>query len=191
MGKNEQKEERIRRVREKRMRLAQERESADKRVRHGKSIVAKVNSALGTRLTLDAFNAKGELPVQLDTRPNFADYQGLVAAHISEKRIRELVACCDTVVSPVAGVLQFDEYRFIGTTLVGLTSLRALLDLAKTLHDSVIFCPEGANSVVLLDHYEVSGMPRDVNFSVVVQGTDLESKLAKCFESVVKFERSK
>jgi hypothetical protein len=186
MATNENEEDRIQRLREKRMRLAKEKEDADKRARHGLSVVAKTNLALGTSLTVEGFDIQGEFPVQLEMRSNLADCRGLVAAHISEKRIREIIACCDAIVRPVTGTLGFDEYRFVGTVKIKSTTLMALLDAAKALHDSVIFCPAESGSVVLLDHYKVSGMERDVGFSIVIQGASLEARLAACFQNVAK-----
>jgi len=86
------------------------------------------------------------------------------------------------------GVLGFDEYGFVGITRVSSTTLAKLLNAAKALHDSVLFCPDGTGSIVLIDHYRVSGMPRDVGYSVVVQGQELEAKLAACFENVTRLE---
>jgi hypothetical protein len=68
------------------------------------------------------------------------------------------------------------------------TTLGALFEAAKSLHDSVLFYPSGTASVVLIDHYRVAGVPRDVGFSVVVQGHQLETKLAACFENVIRLE---
>jgi hypothetical protein len=168
--------------------LAEEKERAEKRAKFGEEVVAKTNMALGARLTLDAFDVKAKLPVDFARKPSFADCSGLVAAHISEKRAQEIVDCCDAALGQLRGALGFDEYGFVGIAQVSSTTLAKLLDAAKALHDSVLFCPDKSDSIVLIDHYRVSGIPRDVGFSVVVQGEDLEGKLAKCFENVIRLE---
>lgn len=182
--------ERIEQLRKRRMRLAEEKEREVKRTSHGAEVVAKLNSALGSRLTLDDFDVTAKLPVEFVRQPSFADCMGLVAAHIAEQRIREILACCDAAVGPLSGVIGLDEYEYVGSTRFDSVRFGALLDAAKALHDSVLFCPDDPTGVILIDHYKVSGMPRDVGFSVVIQGELLEAKLAQCFENVVRIRQT-
>jgi hypothetical protein len=170
------------------MRAAQEKERAEKRAKHGEDVVAKTNASLRTGLTLDAFDVNANLPVDFARRPSFADCPGLVAAYVGEERVRRITSCCDARMGSFGGQLGFDEYSFVGTTHVAEATLSALLDAATSLHDSVLFCPDGTDSIVLIDHYKVSGVPKDEGFSIVVQGAHLESKLADCFDNVVRLK---
>lgn len=179
---------RIQQLSEKRARIADEKRRAEKRADYGAKVVEKINAALGTQLTLDSFHVNDELPTEFVRKPNLADCPGLLVAHVSERRIREITECCDATLGKLNGTLGFDEYGFVGVAQVSSTTLLQLAGAAKALHDSVLFCPVGSESIVLIDHYRVSGMQRDVGFSVVVQGATLEERLAPCFENLVKLK---
>lgn len=185
MKKDQFEEGRIRTLRERRMRIAEERENAIKRAKVGDAVVSRINAALGTEFSLDDFETDAKLPIEFDGQPNMSDCSGLVAAHTNELRTREIVSCCDAILAPMKGMIGFDEYAFIGTIRTTQTKLMALLELAKSIHDSVLFCPDNYDSIILVDHYKVSGIQRDVDFSLVVQGADLETALATCFENVI------
>ena len=174
-------EERIRELKDRRMRVAEEREAARKRVELGDAIVAKVNAALRVSLTLDDFETTTNLPIEFVQQPDFRDCPGLLAAHSSEPAMKEIASCCDATLSPMEGMIGFDEYSFLGTARVEAINLISLLELAKLIQDSVLFCPDGYDSIVLLDHYVAGGVPRDESFSLIVQGARLERVLARCF----------
>ena len=173
--------DKVRELRERRIRLAEEKENRRKRSEVGPSVVEKVNTALGSRLVLGDFDAEESLPIQFDREPNFRDCSGLVAAHSSEDAIREIASCCDAISGLMSGSIGFDEYAYLGTARVQSVTLTSLLDAARAIHDSIMFCPDGSDSIVLLDHYRVSGIPRDEGFSFIVQGGRLESEYADCF----------
>jgi len=179
------KRDRIQALKERRMRLAEAKENTEKREKLGCSIVEKVNVALKTDLTLKQFDTDKKHPIGFVRKPDFRDCPGLVAAHTNEPRAREILSCCDKIVDGQGGLVSFDEYGFIGTASVESVTFLQLLDAAKLLHDSILFWPNGTDVVVLIDHYEVHGVPRDVGFSIVIQGKELEGKLASCFENIV------
>ncbi|MEZ5499811.1 MAG: hypothetical protein R3E77_10335 [Steroidobacteraceae bacterium] len=185
---NESDTNRIRQLRERRMRVAEEKERAEKRAKRGGYVAAKASVALRTHLTLDAFDVDAKLPINFERKPNLAECPGLVAAHVSEKRARHIAECCDATIGPQAGRLGFDEYSYVGTASVASTNFTALLDAATSLHDSVLFCPNDSDSIVLIDYYNVGGLSRDVGFSIVIQGSQLEAKLAICFDNSVSLE---
>jgi hypothetical protein len=168
-------------LREKRKRLALARERADKRKRYGRTVVSKVNLAVGEIRTLDEFDVNRTLPVEFVRQPNLEDCPGLVAAYISEQKIGHVLTCCDETFGHKSGSIGFDEYEYVGTMYIESVTLKTLLNLAKLLHDSVYFCPDGFKGVILIDHYKVRGVPLDESFSFVVQGLELEKQLAPCF----------
>ena len=179
------KKDHIQRLKERRLRLAEAKKNAENRQRLGSSVVEKVNAALKTNLVLDQFDTACEPPVTFARKPDFRDCPGLVAAHTSEPRAREILTCCNEIFGGYGGLISFDEYGFVGTASIEPVTFLQLLDAAKSLHDSVLFWPDASKAVVLIDHYTVRGVPRDVGFSIVIQGTELERKLASCFENVV------
>ena len=179
------KQDRIQALKERRMRLAEAKENAEKREKLGSFIVEKVNAALKTNLALDQFDIVAEPPFSFARKSDFTECTGLVAAHTNEPRAREILTCCDEIVGGHGGLIGFDEYGFVGTASIASVTFLQLLDTAKLLHDSVLFWPDGTKAVVLVDHYRVHGVQRDVGFSIVIQGAELEGKLASCFENVV------
>lgn len=181
MATDSERSERIRELKERRMRVAEQKENVRRRAEFGHAVVEKVNAALGSSLTLDDFEVNVGMPIEFSWQRDFRDCSGLVAAHSSEPVIRAIASCCDAISGPMNGVIGFDEYAFVGTARVEAITLAALLELAKSVHDSVLFCPDGHDSIVLLDHYRVSGVPRDEGFSVVIQGSRLETEYARCF----------
>ncbi len=185
MSEDAAEQDRIRALKERRTRLAEAKENAEKRESVGNSIVEKVNAAFNMNLTLDQFDIDKKPPIAYVRRSDFKDSPGLVAAHTNEARAREILSCCDEIAGSHGGLISFDEYRYVGFASIESATFLQLLEAAKSLHDSVFFWPYGAESIVLVDHYEVHGVPRDVGFSIVIQGEKLEEKLASCFENVV------
>jgi hypothetical protein len=182
---------RLQELRERRMRNANEKERVEKRAKLGNEIAVKLGKSLGVPLSIASFDAKGRLPIEFKRKPSFADCRGLVAAHISENRARQILACCDAKLGKLGGILTCDEYAFVGVAHLSCTTLAALLGAAKALHDSVLFCPDESDSIVLVDHYRMTNVSRDVGFSVVVQGNDLEVKLASCFDNLIQLKVSR
>ena len=177
--------ERIEELKKRRMRIAKERENAEKRVKFGESVVAKANKALGTSLSLDDFHTTQSLPIELDWRNDIRDSPGLVAAYVNEPRAREIVSCCDATADLLEGIIGFSSYAFVGTTRIGSNSLLELLELAKLLEDSIFYCPDRYNGIISLDYYRGGLESREYDFSLVVQGKALEQILSTCFHSVI------
>lgn len=186
-----EKRDRVKALKERRIRLFQARKNSEKREKLGSLVVEKVNAALKTNLSLDQFDAASEPPFSFAWKPDFRDCPGLVAAHTNETRAREILICCNEIVGGHSGLIGFDEYGFVGAASIESVTFLQLLDAAKSLHDSVLFWPDGTEAVVLVDHYMVHGVPRDVGFSIVIQGAELEVKLVSCFENVVQIGESK
>lgn len=124
--------DRIRELRERRIRLAEERESRRKRSDVGSAVVEKINAALGSHLVLDDFDVGGTLPVRFDREPDFRDCGGLVAAHMSEEAVRSIASCCDSISGPLTGIVGFDEYAYVGTARVEAVTMTSLLRSCAT-----------------------------------------------------------
>lgn len=173
--------DRIRQLRAKRLKAAQDKQNDDKRREYGKGIVAKINLSLNVNKSLSDYNLAINLPFDFNSKPNFEDCLGLVAAHTSEDNVRRILVCLGDTLGPSQGMLGFDEYAFIGTVQIKPLRFESLLDAAKSIHSTVLFCPEGDQGIVLVDHYNVAGVTEDAHFSLIVQGEQLERKVAKCF----------
>ena len=85
-------QKKVHQLREKRMQIADKKESTRKRSEYGGAIVAKVNMALQQSFRLEHFNQAETLPVDFDRRPNFRNCPGLVAAYTSEVRAQEITS---------------------------------------------------------------------------------------------------
>ena len=169
-------------LRERRKRSISVRENAKKRAECGQAIVGMVNAAMATDLTLEDFDVERSLPVQFGWEKDFRKCRGLTAAYVDEERMRAILSCCDDKVGQKKGIVSFGECSFIGTTEIDVSNLVSLSSLAKSINDSVLFCPKGLSSVLLVDFYEVKGDLYS-DYSIVVQGGDLEQKLSGCFIS--------
>ena len=173
-------QDRIRLLKERRTRLAEENEKIQNRGKNGTKIVNKVNSALIAKMTLEDFDTEREPPLKFLRKPDFRDCTGLVLAHTSETNTREFLSRCHEAIGLQDGLIGFDEYHYIGIASISSIGFLELLKTAKILHDSVYFWPTSTKAVVLVDHYKVSGAAEDIGFSVVIQGADLEKKLNPC-----------
>jgi len=56
-----------------------------------------------------------------------------------------------------------------------------LVTIAENLNDSVLFYPNEIKGVFLIDRYEIRGTRESKDFSLVIQGNELEEKLMGCF----------
>lgn len=173
--------EKVRRLRAKRIKAAEDKKNAESRTKYGKDIVAKINLSLGMQKSLADYDPTAKLPVDFIRKPDFRDCPGLVAAHSSEENILKLLTCCGDIFGASRGVLGFDDSAFVGVVQVELPCLARLFDIAKSIHDSVLFCPEETDSIILVDHYKVAGVAEDEHFSLIVQGELLERRFANCF----------
>jgi len=181
MTNEEGKPERIRELRKRRIRMAEEREKLRKRSEMGNTVVEKINAALGSSLMLDDFMTNTELRTKFASQPDLRNCAGLVAAYSSEADISEIVSCCDLTLRPMSGMIGFDDYAFVGTAKVKSITLTAILEAAKMIHDSVFFCPDGYDSIALLDHYQAGGVAPNEEYTFIVQGKKLEKACARCF----------
>jgi hypothetical protein len=178
--------ERMNRLRERRQRLAAERERADRRDRFGAAVVEKLSQAFARTLSLSEFDTKAQMPIRFVARKNLADCPGLKAVHVSERALSEIIACCDSEMGEFSGTIGFEEYNFIGVVRLDALRLPMMLTAVKLLHDSIVLCPDGYESVMLVDFYKVGGISDNEAFSVVVQGAALEAKLTSCVNNCVR-----
>lgn len=179
LGKDDK--EKILQLREKRIKLSEQRESVKKRNEYGHDVVAKINQSLGLGKSLSEYDPAVKLPVDFIRKPDFKECPGLVAAYISEGKAFDILSCCGQVSGKLKGTLGFDDHAFVGATNVEFLQLQNLVETAKLLNDSVLFCPQSSDSIILVDYYVTSGVIEDLQFSIVVQGQDLEHKFACCF----------
>ena len=179
-------------LREKRMRLAQERENARRRQEYGPRVVTQVNAVLSTQLSLEDFDLSKRPSAELKRTPRMQDSEGLVISYANRSQVSKILTCCSESLGKVGGLLEFYEYReHLGLAAIPIVDLHRLLLLAEVEQESILFYPTGYSSVILIDYYRMGGavtsnqvlIYEELNYSLVVQGAILEKQLQKCFFS--------
>lgn len=177
--------DRVTYLRSRRQRLIGRQERFRKKAKIGQQIVNSVNRALNSELTISSFRDDRTPPVKFALKPNIADCSGLVAAYRTENNIRSIISCCDNKIGPLSGSIEFVEYGFMGVAAVTSINLLALLELAKLLHDTILFYSFEPKGVFVIDYYVARGVGGDLNFSFVFQGVEGEVLLSNCFQNVI------
>lgn len=181
---------RIRELRERRMRIAQEKENALRRRKYGPQVVAHVNTVLGTQLSLEDFDPRENPPVEFKWAPRMEDSEGLMIAYANRRQVLRILMCCGEGLGKLGGLLEFYEYReYLGLARVPAVDLHRLLSLAEVQQESILFYPTGYPAVICIDYHRMGGwvtrdqvlVYRELNYSLVVQGPILERRLQKCF----------
>lgn len=178
-------EQRRKELQERRQRAAEAEERLEKKVRVGPKIATALSALWMRNVGLQDFNESLPLPTLPKWTRDMRQVPGLAAVYTSQERVAEVAACCDRTLGPAEGVIGFDEYRFLGTLPVSEMSVSMLVSAAFELQDSVLFCPFESDGIIIADYYRTSGMGPNVDFSLIVQGDELERKLAACFENIL------
>lgn len=167
------------------MRAADKRERDLKRAKHGDELVRKAGEALGFSLSIEDFQVDRKLSREFEWTSDLRNIPGLVVAYTDQARAKDIALCCDRTLGPLPGLIGFADYGFLGTVHLATLSFERLLDLSEVLNDSVLFCPQDQNEIVLFDYYPYKTSTRDASYTLAVQGEKFEEALAPCFENVV------
>jgi hypothetical protein len=175
-------DDRRKELRARRSAKAHEREHSRLRVKYGEEILRKINAILGTHLSLDTPVSSEHPPISPTLHVKIEESSGLVAAYIGQMRSRHILSCCQAIVgSEIAVQFWFDEKEYMGLFSYTHFHLPAMVDLAMTLEDRVFAAPTNGSGVFVVDYYAQAWTRKDTDFSVIVQGKDLEARLQSCF----------
>lgn len=175
-------DDRTRQLRERRIAKARERELEQKRAKHGDAILRTLNQLLGENFTANTLRTQESSPAPVSLATRIEESDGLVAAYISHAKARQLLTCCGAVLGgEIAAELWFDEKWYMGLFSCHQLRLPVLVDLAKALEDRVYVSLVDVPGVVVVDHYGQAWSKKDRDFSVVVQGANLEPRVGTCF----------
>lgn len=163
---------------------ARRRQAQEKRDRE--ALRAQYGPKLADALSLAADRALNEADFHVDARPQMEiiwsrrleDAPGLVAAYVDKKRALTIVACAEQRLGLTSGLLGFHDKDFLGFCYVPDVRVGRLAAAAEASNDSVVFYPEGAGGVLMVDYYSSNAGPP---YSVVVQGDLLIEQLRGCF----------
>jgi hypothetical protein len=163
------------------MAAASERERQGKRLANAESVLKTVNNSLGTSFSLDQWKLEAP-PVVPALVERMERSTGLVAAYISEPVAARLLEYFAEVLGvEISAKLWMDEQEYMGVVTVDRLRLSRLTELAKTLEDRIYVQPADTEGVITVDFYALRWSPEDIDFSILVQGTDLESQLSCVF----------
>lgn len=178
MDKNE---ERLRMLREKRARIVEARNSQEKINEYGPIIISEINFILGTTLSIEDFNSSIKPSLEFRPSKSFDAIEGLVVAHTSRNKALDILNCCNQVIGGLNGLIGIDGCKNMGLANVTKINIVKLIEIAKNLNDSVLFYPKNIQGILLVDYYEIHGTQGSNDYSIVVQGCELEEKLSECF----------
>lgn len=164
------------------MAAASERERQGKRLANAESVLKTVNNSLGTSFSLDQWKLDEAPPVVPALAERMERSTGLVAAYISEPvAVRLLEGFVEVLGVEISAKLWMDEQAYMGMVTVDRLRLSRLAELAKTLEDRIYVHPVNTDGLIIVDFYALRWNPEDIDFSILVQGPDLESRLRCVF----------
>jgi len=187
MDKNE---ERLRMLREKRARIVEARNNQEKINEYGPIIISEINFILGTTLSIEDFNSSIKPSLEFKPSKSFDAIEGLVVAHTSRNKALDILNCCNQVIGGLNGLIGIDGCKNMGLANVTKINIVKLIAIAKNLNDSVLFYPKNIQGILLVDCYEIHGTQGSNDYSIVVQGCELEEELSECFPDKSKVEMS-
>ena len=174
MDKNE-----IEELRARRALLHEAREHQRLRAAHGPTLAAIVAAASGKSITLEDFHPDRDEPLSLIWPTRIEDASGLVAPYISNSAASDLLACFQSTLGNLSGLVGFHDKRFLGLADLKDMAPTSLLAAAEASEDSVLFYVDEPRGVLMVDCYPCP--PADP-FSIVVQGPALIDALRPCFQ---------
>jgi hypothetical protein len=117
-----------------------------------------------------------------DLAKRIEESKGLVAAYVSYPRARQIVSCCQAVLcGEISTNIWFDEKSYMGAFGVSRLSVPSLVDLAMKLKDRVFAAPIAGSGILIMDYYALSWTAKQTDFSVILQGPNMESMFKDCF----------
>jgi len=166
-------------LRRRRIAKAQERESAQLKETNGAKVLGIMTEVLGAdfrEASAPAEYQQPELAQRIEASP------GLVAAYISYPRARQIVSCCQAILGNEISVnVWFDEKSYMGAFTCSQMRLPLLVDLAKTLEDRIFATPIADSGILIIDYYQQSWTAQQTDFSVILQGRNIEPMFQNCF----------
>jgi len=174
-------EERLHKLREKRKLIADARINQKKINEYGVSVVSEITSALNIKLSIDDFDPNIVLPFKFKWERSIDDCDGVVAAYVSKNKLVDILSCCYEITGELSGLIGVNGCLNLGFSAVPKVNILKLVTIAENLNDSVLFYPNEIKGVLLIDHYEIRGTRESKDFSLVIQGNELEEKLMGCF----------
>lgn len=160
-------------VRKRRMLLADERERANLRLRHGAALVQAINEAASCSLRIEDFRARsfeGDIVWPRDIR----DAPGLVLAYVGLAEALRVMHCVERRLGPLEGEIGFHEKDYLGFAPVSGFTVTSMVAVAASTAESSLFHAEAAGVVILVDCY---GNNAEEQFSVVIQGAGVPPDL--------------
>lgn len=170
--------ETIEELRARRLEAQEKRDRETQRLQYGPKL-ADTLSLVGERaLKVADFSVNADLPMRITWSRRLEDTPGLVAAYVDKERAFRIVMCAEQKLGITSGLMGFHDKEFLGFCNASGVRVGRLVVAAEVSNDSVVFYPNGAGGVIMVDHYSSNtGLP----YSVIVQGDPLIEQLRECF----------
>lgn len=160
-------------VRKRRMLLADERERAHLRLRHGAALVQAINDAASCSLRIEDFRTRS-FDRDIVWPQDIRDAPGLVRAYVVLAEALRVMHCVERRLGPLEGEIGFHEKDYLGFAPVSGFTVTSMVALAAFTGDSALFHSDAAEVVILVDCY---GYNAEEQFSVVIQGAGVPPDL--------------
>lgn len=169
--------ERLAALRAKRVDILEKEEGRKLRTQFGARLANIIAAATGSELTLSDFDV-GVQPRCTFTWPeDLRSAPGLSLVYVDRDRVAETLACFQTKVDAVSGLIGFHDKAYLGLAKVDNVRWTSLLASAEAAEDSIVLYETDGRWAVLVDYYPSN--PGGA-YSVVVQGDALAARLAEC-----------
>jgi len=174
--------ERLNMLRKRRARIAEAKSSQERVIQYSPKIISSINSVFGKTLYIDDFGLSIQPLLKFRWSESLDVCEGLVIAHTKRSKIANVLACCGKITGELSGLIGIEGCMDMGFAELTEINIVKLISVAESLNDSVLFYPRDIQGVLLVDCYEVLGSGGSYDYSIVVQGNELEKKLFKCFK---------
>ena len=168
----------IEELRSRRRQAQEKREREALRVQYGPKLVDTLSLAADCALKLADFRVDVCLPMEITWPQRLEQAPGLVTAYVDKQYALRIVTCAEQRLGITSGLIGFHDKDFLGFCYASGIRVGRLLAAAEAVNDSVVFYPEGADGVIMVDYYSSNAAPP---YSVIVQGNQLVEQLRNCF----------
>jgi hypothetical protein len=170
--------DRLAALRAKRVDVIEKEERRKLRSQFGARLAGIIAETTGSKLTLSDFDIAVRPKFTFIWPKDLRSAPGLSLVYVDKDRAAETLACFQTKVDAVSGLIGFHDKAYMGLAKVDNVRWASLLASAEAAKDSIVLYEMGGLGAVLVDYYPST--PSGA-YSVVVQGEALVTRLTGCF----------
>jgi hypothetical protein len=166
-------------LRKRRDEVLRDKEKARLRNTYGEQLAQRIGVALGRDLNLSDFDLGIDVPFKVDWPSRIEEADGLVMPYVSKESAMAVAECIDNAISSKGGLVGIHGNSYLGLCVETDLKVAALVAVSAAIEDAVVFYPHNMEGAIVVDCYPSN--PGGA-FSLFVQGDELITSLAPCFD---------